>query len=294
MKKQPGDQIRLMVEPEARISRAVLLGISTGLLILVSLAAYLYKFEISNGVGAESTYTDINHRIADSGASIVLATAAISEVKNAQEKPSTVEPEPGDISSYEYHEALLERRRSLGFFSVDDLGAYATYSDDALQNLADVGDLMAMQMLAAKLMSTDPEKGIQTYELAAAYGSTSALMFLGTFHFGSANSMDFPNRDRFRISMYGLAFYEVAAMRGDIAGFLIGLKSAERAEFEFTPSRIEMILERALEIYQRLENTRAEVGLPPFDNNVPPILAENHEFWIDGIPNPTGWGLQYY
>ena len=286
-------------QAKIRYGHALVLGLLCGATIL---AIFVYwQVLASNRTGD----------LANSGDEVQYLASDFSESDNAEQEPplpdvsvvaepshlelEVVKTEPA-LSSAEYFWNLELRRKGLGFFTTDEMHAYETYSVEALENLVDTGDLMAMHMLAeAHLREGDLIGAVSVFELAAVNGSTGALSFLGTFLLTQASNLEaLGNRDRFRMYINGFAYYEVAAMRGDLATLQLGIESIDRYDFEMTPSRADMIHQRAEEFYKGLASRRIAQGLPAFDNSIPEYALQHYAFRFAEFENPTGWGLQYY
>lgn len=153
---------------------------------------------------------------------------------------------------------------------------YESYDIATLESLSNSGDVRAMTHLAERYAKDfidkgEPDKGFelrnQLYFKAASYGSTDALLKLGL----AANTGTFKSQFQGReLALEALAYYEVAAMRGDRFGkVLLGNLPVRENELVLTDADYAYIETRAEEIYQGLQRKRHELELGEFDNEVP-------------------------
>lgn len=153
---------------------------------------------------------------------------------------------------------------------------YESYDIATLESLSNNGDVRAMTHLAERYAKDfidkgEPDKGFelrnQLYFKAASYGSTDALLKLGL----AANTGTLKSRFQGReLALEALAYYEVAAIRGDRFGkVLLGSLPVRENELALTDADYAYIETRAEEIYQGLQHKRHELGLGEFDNEVP-------------------------
>lgn len=153
---------------------------------------------------------------------------------------------------------------------------YENYETTTLEAMADNGDVRAMLQLGRRyaeefISKGNADKGLelrnQQYFKAAIYGSTGALMQLGL----AANTGSLKSSKHGReLVLEPLAYYEVAAMRGDrLAKSNLGWLALKGSDVKLDDADYTYIETRAEEIYQDLLRQRKELGLGEFDNEIP-------------------------
>jgi hypothetical protein len=168
--------------------------------------------------------------------------------------------------------------QSRGWFK-DDAKAkeYADYDMNTLVALSKTGDLRALQLMASRARSTDSRSNL--YMKAAAYGSTSALMSLVGIIRSASQMSTKKGDDKKPFVMDILAYYEVARLRGDSYGDVIGKQSTliGNMDVQVTAEETAAIQVAAKTIYDRLQKKRLELGLGEFDNTVPESVKTYYE-----------------
>lgn len=257
-----------------------------GLFFLLAAAAGLviYFNKSATSVG------DINHEIIASGqiigGEVVSANPKYdTEVKDLAEITPNAPAAVKGAKEYSIYGTAQEEAEVIAWCSAraakcameqQDQKIYESYDTAALESLANGGDIRAMVILADRyaqeyIDNGESEKGFelaqQLFLKAASYGSTDALLRLGITAETSIYKTSLEGRDR---ALEPLAYYEVAAMRGDRIGKLL---PAEHYRMEkqlvLTEKDLAYLETRAEEIYQDLQRRRHELGLGEFDNNVP-------------------------
>lgn len=153
---------------------------------------------------------------------------------------------------------------------------YESYDTGTLETLANNGDVRAMLQLARRyaeefIAKGDADKGLELrnelYFKAAVYGSTGALLQLGL----AANTGSLKSSKKGReLALEPLAYYEVAAMRGDrLAKSRLSDLSIKENDLILNDADYAYIETRAEEIYQDLQRQRHDLGLGEFDNEIP-------------------------
>jgi len=157
---------------------------------------------------------------------------------------------------------MIEREHALGRFSMDDVERYETYSMEALEQLGDAGDLLALQMLYARhLENTDLEAAYKAAYKSVLHGSADALNVLsGEDHFLAIKYEQEENREKSLEHWAKLsAWYEVAALYGDDMAYQLkdtllansGVDTADLDE-QFIANEVESLL-------LRIEQDRARI-----------------------------------
>ena len=193
------------------------------------------------------------------------------------------------LLSWQYEQLRLSR----GKFLQDELDEYASYSEQAISNLIASGDLKAMQIGVDRLL----EKGMLEEALSLSYysvvhGSTYNLVFLGLHHLrGGLESPEVARTEDFYV---GLAYHEVAAMRGDIGVLRSAFLEIEENGVLLSQNEAQRIGEIAEMLYRDLEEQREALGLPPFENETHPTVLTSMQLDFPLSKNPSGWGMQYY
>lgn len=243
-------------------------------------SVFVNKLVIQNSV-QEQVVSDAEIS-SDSGAQKIVQVPLENPSENIV-NPSRMVPmewRPGDKAQLEQ---LLRWKADRGWFdllSEDFNGApdYRNYPNDALEKLAEEGDLRALHTLARQPIKT--EEYIEILTKAATYGSTYALIQIAN---GITTQKEFipnPTEENKRLAIIdALAYVEVVKMRGDITASKEHAMTIQNA-YHFVPSEGEsqLIQEKAQVIYNDLNSKRKELGLEEFDNSVPPLIESYHRF----------------
>ena len=186
-------------------------------------------------------------------------------------------------------------RKDRGYFSDDDYLAYATYSSQALYELAKTGDLIAIQSLA-KILRDEGQHDLSNEYLqyAATHGSTRALIGLMNRAKSVTFEVDATEEEKTSAIHTMLVFAEVAAMRGDTSGISQGLWELERRDMVLTELDKEQISGQAEFFFDQLGKAREISGLGEFDNSIDPLDRTLRNHMISNTPNPSKWGIEYF
>lgn len=169
-------------------------------------------------------------------------------------------------------------RQSRGWFTNDAKAKeYAAYDLNTLAALSKSGDLRALQLMASRARSTESRSNL--YMKAAAYGSTSALISLTGIIRSASQMSTKKGDDKKPFVMDILTYYEVARLRGDSYGDVIGKQSTliGNMDVQVTAEETAAIQAAAKTIYDRLQKKRLELGLGEFDNTVPESVKTYYE-----------------
>ncbi len=171
---------------------------------------------------------------------------------------------------YEVQDWMIAR----GYIS-DLESDYSTYSAKTLKELADAGDAYANLVISTKLLQANKDELAMPYLYEDSInGYTNSMRELGhiykmkfTRSFNIDNSTDNSNL------LEGLAWYEVARLRGDPFGegadrFI----NHEKEPFRITENEYNEIQTRAQNIYSELQEKRTDRELGLFDDSTPEIL----------------------
>lgn len=154
------------------------------------------------------------------------------------------------------------------------LDTYHNYGLDALKELGEQGDLVA---LAAIALNSKNSIEIQDWaaRTAAIYGGTgNALQHIPSSRKGRAASLLLRGQtdEAKKVFLEGMAWDEFMVLRGDTTSlettpFLLSLEAYK--DLEIKPADEEWVSARARSIYAELNNERIQKGLGEFDNTVP-------------------------
>ena len=176
----------------------------------------------------------------------------------------------GDAAQNDERLAWLAAR---GWYDVSNNNKddYKTYSKEALEQLANNGDLKALTLLV-KGTGGSERKNLETK--AAVYGSTFALVGLIRATLPLSAEVLSSEQKKARI-LEGAAYAKVAEMRGDLwPTYEDHLKEIEDGTYKekFTDEDRQAIDAIANDIYADLESQRMALGLGKFDNSYPPLI----------------------
>ena len=192
----------------------------------------------------------------------------------------------------------LERenwRRARGYFTQTDYDGYATYGEETLRELAGNGDILALDLFADALFAAgEDDRARVVLHLAAVHGSTAALTRLATDYRHELWSLDAEDPALRRQALGRMLIYaEVAALRGDYDGLIVGLQEIESSGIEFTPPELEEISAQAESIYDDLALQRAHLGMRPFDDETPALELVTKGFMLSPYRSRAGWGASH-
>lgn len=153
-------------------------------------------------------------------------------------------------------------QRSRGYFSEVDLQEYKGFKLDKLEELANQGDLKAIEVLTQfEASSSNWARHRELLELGTVYGSLKSLNRLAiekvSQYIGSKKEED---------ALEMLAYRYLEGKRGDL--YIKDKIPLELKILKFSPTPEQQIVieRRADELMADLENKRKILGLPPFDN----------------------------
>lgn len=196
-----------------------------------------------------------------------------STTANSRDLPSSIDIPSGVNSEYE---AYLVWLRSRGYFGSDDLALYAAYEKSTLEDLSSQGDLLASYALYDKhLQAHDLKAAHEAAYEGVVHGSTRNIGAIANSYVGQAISPRADQPDTSRANwIAALAWYEVAGIRGDSEMNELGWDIAAREGVELTVRERADVSALALDLYDKLEQERAERGMLPYDNTpVDPSIA---------------------
>ena len=233
------------------------------------------------GASSESGHEDGGSRgrkaaNGDSPSTMVARLDTVAEPASSPELEA-MQRELAGIPSQEVYKQAEDRSIVQGYFSDEDLAAYDGYAEDALIALGDNGDLRALRVLANRYMNSgEVDKWSAALDKAVVYGSTAALMEIGSYKVGMADYISDTKEKQAQL-IEGLAWYEVGIKRGDDYYRLLKEQTIERYGISVKPAGGGLIEARAFEILSELEKKRIALGLPQFDNSQPREMIEYHQ-----------------
>jgi hypothetical protein len=154
-----------------------------------------------------------------------------------------------------------------GYISKEDKAIYSSYSRESLVQMAEGGDIAAMQTLSVMALSEGNSPAAFGYlQQAAARGSTYALAAIGTIKTAGLH-LEEDSETRRSLALEGLAWYEAAVLRGDPAmtSYIESFKSEHG--IELAPDEVMLVKQNAASIYEVLADRREALGLDEFDNS---------------------------
>ncbi|HTF94619.1 MAG TPA: hypothetical protein VL995_00670 [Cellvibrio sp.] len=174
---------------------------------------------------------------------------------------------------------LTKWNEQRGWYDASDANHddYKTYSTEALNRLADEGDLRALHLLVRRSNGSDRKKLLKK---AAVYGSTFALAQLSIEVSKTREVAQNMSDDQKRAMMIdALSYVAVAKKRGELS--YADSEKIERLEerygLKLSDKDKHKIDSRAEEIYSDLEGQRISLGLGKFDNSIPPVVMSFFE-----------------
>jgi hypothetical protein len=200
-------------------------------------------------------------------------------VKEHNEKP--LEPNQawrpmGDEASKAKIIDWFESRGVYGFHGPDEKNDYQNYDVETLKKLSDAGDIRAMHLLAEKADTIAESNGI-LYN-AAIYGSTGALSRIALSIEVEFDIEHKTTEERKPYIIESLAYYEAAQIRGDWWGKIQGGESLlQRYPTDLSTDDKLNIQKRGQDIYDTLQQRRAQMDLGEFDNSVPDEVIKFYE-----------------
>ncbi len=176
----------------------------------------------------------------------------------------------------------MQWHKDRGNFTEQEAAAYQGYSDETLQQLINTHDILATTVMADRLLDRrERNRARETYYLAAVQGSTAALVSLSILA-EPDHELGETLEDRKVIHRHAtierLAIFKTLAMRGDIRGAASRIQSlkdryplmtlyTDGQELVLSPEEQTYIDERAVQLYDELQENRYRIGLGEFDNS---------------------------
>lgn len=230
----------------------------------------------TNNDGAKVT----NVAIADTNK--ISTAAAPSPNRVSTENELKDEPSNHHIEWQQWRDSLLTPDN---LFNSD----YSYYDTETLSTLADDNDIIAMQVLALKLISNDgsPKTQAQSRELlkkATVLGARN-IPFIESiqhsmFDLHQVNNIPSDNASptQEKILTNIATDIALAERRGNPEiGFNTRRQLKERYNININENIIQQADELANNIYQELENERMAMGLAPFDNSAPASVKKMYQ-----------------
>ncbi len=187
-----------------------------------------------------------------------------------EEKPASVDQvPPSDAEAYMTQEDKEEQQRwkvERGY-APGNTRDYFDLTDQELRDLADAGNLLAMQFLASKISITDPGESLKLFEEAAVHGSTMALVTAAeTIRFHDLHNLALSQMEGFEPAIESLKYAYVAEMRGDnVSG---GVKKWHVIDhFNLDERDAARACAKARALYRSLEEQRLSLLGQQFDNS---------------------------
>lgn len=257
-----------------------------GLVLLLILSAFVINYFISSNIHVDGKYVGINSRpninIDKQTKDNSIVATGQNDLDERERSGLSVQNKAKAFSVYgtAQEEAEVKKwcsaRGAKCALEWQDDKIYESYDITTLESLSNSGDVRAMTHLAERYAKDfidkgEPDKGFELrnhlYFKAASYGSTDALLKLGLAAYTGTLRSPLQGRE---LALEALAYYEVAAVRGDRFGkLLLGSLPVKENELVLTDADSAYIETRAEEIYQDLQRKRRELGLGEFDNDVP-------------------------
>jgi hypothetical protein len=206
--------------------------------------------------------------------------------ENARAPAQTEEeaPELPDIEGEEW-------RAGHGYFSPAEHALYASYTDQAIRELAATGDLLAAEVLFNRYVAAGNWQAARLAAMVGAvHGSTAALGLIAEFHEQLALQLGdrYPNKAK-KVWLSALSALEVGLMRGDPNAYARGIAIIRSEELTLSADDLQAISRAGTSLYQRLSRERNILGLPPFDD--PPVERFSARVALDESVN---WGKAFF
>lgn len=206
-------------------------------------------------------------------------------VKESSSEQPTVDSPKELVITYADYLDNLQWHSDRGYNSLEDQAIYRDYERATLEGMAKNGDTLALNELATRLINEGArEQAKEALWTAVVLGDSAALLNLSSLSERYA-SVEETIEVRKAVDRQGklesLAVARVAAIRGDIAMSKLAINSVKtryqvsyNEALELTQDELDLIKDRAAEIYQNLQAKRTELGLGDFDNSTPEIAKE--------------------
>lgn len=174
----------------------------------------------------------------------------------------------------EHRTEIDEWRHSHGYFRPEERKALSLYTDDALSELADGGDIAALHAQYQRLQQegyiVDPEEAKNILMKAAAHGSTQALLSLATIAQARAAGSDRAMEGK----KDALAILFTAWKRGDFFALRRATVLLDAIAEKMSGAHYTSVRAASEELYKELGAKRERMGLEPFDNSLSPVMIK--------------------
>lgn len=216
---------------------------------------------------------------------------------NKSSSRSTVEVDTGFLDevngsreAYDYADYLAAHHwiSAKGYFLAEERLPYETLSDEALVNLIESSDILAMHVLSDRYLEKYHEIGSSHDESlyrkhkqlllrAAVHGSTAAITRIGKSY--ASNSFFYgEDVDRRRSNIMALSFFEAALIRGDRQAEVEIHHLKRRLSEPFSKSELADAKQKGRELYIQLVALRDQIpGLDGFDNSIPDFVDRYYD-----------------
>lgn len=198
--------------------------------------------------------------------------SAVIEKENAINKN---QENAGNGFTYREQKIIKDWMNLRGYVNKNDQDIYQNYDGKILKELAEKGDLIAIDVLADRhFKKNDIQNGKNYLKLAAIFGSTPALSKLTAFS-APAFSGDKTEELRRSAVIETLAIAKVIEMRGDPGLAINAVNDLNNSYERLYGEKQQLTLNnadvnaRANELYGFLVDARRERGLGDFDNGYP-------------------------
>lgn len=178
------------------------------------------------------------------------------------------------VSSVDKQVMKKNWRQSRGIFDDGELVDYEGFKLDKLEELANKGDLKAIEVLSKyELSSGNTKRLLELMDLGAVHGSLNSLRYIG-----AEKKLKYMNSRKEEDALEAFAYLEFQAKRGDL--FIKDKIPVDYKILNFYPTQEQAsyIDQRSDELMADFEKRRKEMGLPPFDNST---LESDRELFDD-------------
>lgn len=246
--------------------------------IAIVCACFLYLKNYTFLFNEKADRSERSHTVANSGNMGSFKSEANSAkvvdnlAPNTSEKSNNLEWNPDDSQLKSQLNSWYESRGWYETIDSNTTDDYRTYTKETLQQLANDGDIRALQLLASRASKSEFEPLLTK---AAIHGSVFAFSMFSNAIMSHSGITEHSNRlEKLPLIIEAAAYGEVAKMRGN---FLISGDSditylENTYGINLTTKEKKTVLARAQEIYTNLESQRINLGLGKFDNSIPPVV----------------------
>jgi len=179
------------------------------------------------------------------------------------------------LPTSEQRKAGAEYSEERGWISEEVSQAYENYPTEELEELANTGDLAAIDVLALRYSASGkPDEMNATWRKGVVYGASSHAVALAGGYVAKYGSTFGSPEEKTESVIEGLAWYNIAIIRRDpyAEGFLED--DIKHLNLDLTAFSQDKVDQRTAEIYKALSEEREGLGLGAYDNDVPENLEE--------------------